>query len=626
MGKSQNLTPAPRRTLVRCAIYTRKSSEEGLEQAFNSLDAQREACEAFVLSQKQEGWTALPQMYDDGGISGGTMDRPALTRLLADIAAGLVDTVVVYKVDRLTRSLGDFAKIVEVFDRAHVAFVSVTQQFNTTTSMGRLTLNMLLSFAQFEREVTGERIRDKIAASKQKGMWMGGTQPLGYDVRDRKLVVNEEEADTVRRIFRLYAELGSVQVLKQELDRAGTVSKGRTDKFGRATGGQPIGRGSLYLMLQNRLYRGKVVHKDRCFPGEHQAIVDGDLWDRVQARLDGNRVERQRGGTAAVPSLLVGLLFDAGGERLTPTHANKKGTRYRYYVSQSLIAPGPKTGIAPNATAGWRLPARDIEALVEGRVQGLLADEAALFALAEARSTDVNERRGIVRAATELAGRWPRLETPERRAMLGHLIERIVVRQDVVEIAIRPTSIATLIEPGPDRRLAGTAAAAVQEHPRILTVPARLQRTGMETRLLIDAPGVKQRRAPDRSMLRLLAQARRFNAMVLRGNGASVGDLAAEAGVSSSYFTRILKLSFLAPGVVRAILDHDHPPGLTAAAVAEGRLAERVVEADQHAARGLNPDPKDCPFLRNLRRISEGSRFFGYRSVDRSILRRPEPI
>ena len=245
------------------AIYTRKSSEEGLEQDFNSLDAQREACEAFIKSQKHEGWKALPDLYDDDGISGATMERPALERLLSDIEAGRVDTVVVYKVDRLTRALGDFARIVEVFDTKGVSFVSVTQQFNTTTSMGRLTLNMLLTFARFEREVTGERVRDKIAASKKKGMWMGGVSPLGYDVADRKLVVNASEAETVRHIHRRHGELGSVRALKDELEGDGIVGKVRVDKHGRRTGGKPPARGALYLMPQNRIYRGEIVHKDK---------------------------------------------------------------------------------------------------------------------------------------------------------------------------------------------------------------------------------------------------------------------------------------------------------------------------------------------------------------------------
>jgi site-specific DNA recombinase len=280
------------RQRVRCAIYTRKSTEEGLEQDFNSLDAQGEACEAFIASQKHEGWVMLPTQYDDGGYSGGTLERPALQRLLADIRESQVDIVVVYKIDRLTRSLLDFAKIVEVFDAHSVSFVSVTQAFNTATSMGRLTLNVLLSFAQFEREVTGERIRDKIAASKKKGMWMGGYPPLGYDVKDRKLVINEAEAETVRYIFRRYQELRSVRLLKGHLDAAGIVSKHRTAPDGRLYGGKPIARGALYHMLQNHLYRGKIVHRGQSYPGEHIPIIGDDLWQKVQTTLATNRVDR----------------------------------------------------------------------------------------------------------------------------------------------------------------------------------------------------------------------------------------------------------------------------------------------------------------------------------------------
>ena len=359
---------------MRCAIYTRKSSEEGLEQAFNSLDAQREACAAFILSQKHEGWTVLPTLYDDGGFSGGTMDRPALQRLLGDIGTGKVDVVVVYKIDRLTRSLFDFAKIVEAFDARGVSFVSVTQQFNTTTSMGRLTLNVLLSFAQFEREVIGERVRDKIAASKKKGMWMGGLPSLGYDVQNRKLVVNEEEALTVLHIFRRYVQLRSVRALQAELDAAGIRSKRRTLADGTPYGGQKLSRGALYLMLQNRIYRGEITHKGNAYPGEHPAIVDKPLWDQVQAILAENRVNRATGSDAKHPSLLVGLVFDENGERLTPSHAVKKGTRYRYYVSTSLI-----TGAAKDRSKGRRIPAANLETLVITRLRTLLADRGAIL-------------------------------------------------------------------------------------------------------------------------------------------------------------------------------------------------------------------------------------------------------
>jgi site-specific DNA recombinase len=311
------------RAKFRCAVYTRKSSEEGLEQEFNSLDAQREACEAYIVSQKHEGWTALAARYDDGAYSGGTMERPALQRLLEDIRARKIEVVVVYKVDRLTRSLADFAKIVEIFDAQGVSFVSVTQAFNTTSSMGRLTLNVLLSFAQFEREVTGERIRDKIAASKKKGMWMGGQPALGYDVRERKLVVNEPEAATVRAIFRRYLELGSVRALRDDLAVRGIVSKRRAAVDGSPYGGQRFSRGALYLMLKNPVYRGQIVHKDKTFPGEHSEIVDEELWLRVQNRLEEHRVERRDGDSAIEPSVLAGLVYDACSEPMTPTHAVK---------------------------------------------------------------------------------------------------------------------------------------------------------------------------------------------------------------------------------------------------------------------------------------------------------------
>jgi len=372
-GSSRNGT-----AVCRCAIYTRKSSEDWLEQDFNSLDAQREACEAYILSQKSAGWIALPEMYDDGGVSGGTLERPALQRLLSDIGASRIDTVVVYKVDRLTRSLNDFAKIVDAFDAKGVSFVSVTQQFNTTTSMGRLTLNMLLSFAQFEREVTGERIRDKIAASKRKGMWMGGLPPLGYDVEDRKLVINAGEAVIVCDIYRRYTILKSVRALKEELDSEGVVSKARIDRFGRQSCGKSLSRGALYLMLQNRTYRGEIAHRDNCYPGLHDAIVDATLWDEVQAALAENRVERVSRSGATAPGLLASLVYDDSGERMSPTHSNKHGTRYRYYVSQSLI----KRGRPKASGSACRVPAADLEAIVEGRICAFLWDQAAIFSAA----------------------------------------------------------------------------------------------------------------------------------------------------------------------------------------------------------------------------------------------------
>ena len=550
---------------IRCAVYTRKSSEEGLEQEFNSLDAQREACEAYVLSQKHEGWTALPEMYDDGGISGGTMERPALQRMLADIRAGRIDTVVVYKVDRLTRSLSDFARIVDVFDAHGASFVSVTQAFNTTTSMGRLTLNMLLSFAQFEREVTGERIRDKIAASKQKGMWMGGLPPLGYDVADRKLVVNEAEAETVRHIFRRYAAIGSVRVLSEELSSAGIVSKRRVNRHGRETGGSLLARGALYLMLQNRIYRGEIVHKEASYPGEHVAIVDGALWDEVQTILAGNRVDRKTGAGALAPSLLAGLLHDDAGERMVPTHANKKGARYRYYVSQNLI----KRGRAKGTDTGWRVPAADIEALVEQRIITFLGDSHAIFGATESMAMGLAERRALASRAADLAGRWSDLPATERRGLLQQLAARITLCRDALEISVQASAIAAIVSTG-NRRSLGTGDKTADERTIILTVPARLQRTGLEMRLLIEGAGSGPRRDPDRSLLRLLARAQHFNTMVLEARGRTITELAGEAGVTPSYFTRVLRLSFLAPDVVKTILQGRQPITLTAASLVSG--------------------------------------------------------
>ncbi|MBX6323374.1 MAG: recombinase family protein, partial [Rhodospirillaceae bacterium] len=307
---------------LRCAVYTRKSTEEGLEQAFNSLDAQREACEAYIVSQKAEGWVLVPDRYDDGGYSGGTLERPALKRLLADIEAGRVDVVVVYKIDRLSRSLMDFARLVEVFDRHSVTFVSVTQSFNTTTSMGRLTLNVLLSFAQFEREVIGERIRDKFAASRRKGLWMGGHPPLGYDVRDRKLVVNEAEAARVRMIFERFVRTGSATVLAKAL----AAEEVRTKR------GRPFSKNDLYRLLTNRVYLGEAVHKGVAYPGEHQAIIGRSLWERAQEILRQSPRSRAARTRAQTPALLKGLIYGPTGCAMTPNHTRRRGRLYRYYV------------------------------------------------------------------------------------------------------------------------------------------------------------------------------------------------------------------------------------------------------------------------------------------------------
>lgn len=350
---------------VRCAIYTRKSSDEGLDQAFNSLDAQREACEAYIASQRLTGWKALAARYDDGGLSGGTLERPALQRLLADIDARRIEMVVVYKIDRLTRSLADFAKLVERLDAAGCSFVSVTQQFNTSTSMGRLTLNVLLSFAQFEREVTAERIRDKIAASKKKGMWMGGLVPLGYDRKDRTLVINAEESTTVRTLFSAYLELGNVRRLKEYADRHGLKTKRHTCASGRQQGGADFSRGRLYHLLSNPVYIGYIRHRDKVHDGLHAAIIDPETWQRVQELLARNAPGASLSGSArrTARSPLTGRLFDEAGEPLTPSHAVKKGRRYRYYVSRSVIRD------SGSRQDGWRLPAGELEDAVRAAIR-----------------------------------------------------------------------------------------------------------------------------------------------------------------------------------------------------------------------------------------------------------------
>ena len=543
---------------VRCAIYTRKSSNEGLEQDFNSLDAQREACEAFILSQKHEGWIALPEMYDDGGISGGTIDRPALKRLLADIEAHRVDAVVIYKVDRLTRALSDFAKIVEVFDKHGVSFVSVTQAFNTTTSMGRLTLNMLLSFAQFEREVTGERIRDKIAASKKKGMWMGGNVPLGYDTDDKRLVVNTVEAKTVRLIYRRYSELGSVRTLRDKLDHDGIVSKRRVDRYGRQTGGKPLARGALYLMLQNRIYRGETVHKDQSYPGQHAAIIHQNLWDEVQKTLASNRVERKNGVRSREPSLLVGLIHDGAGERMTPTHANKKGRRYRYYVTHSLI----KRGRPKASDSARRVPAGDIERLVQERIVSFLRNESELHGAFENIVTQAHEVESLAAEAAGLAERWQSLHTTEKRQWIRNVVARVTVRPTTIEIEIRAGQLAEILQS--DAPLGDSEAPVLPDEPiTVLTVAAQLKRTGIEKKLVV-GDGTKQSRTKvDAGLHNLIARAHGLQAVFLAGDR-PISEMAKEFGVGSSYFTRMLRLSFLAPNITRAILQGRQPADLTA--------------------------------------------------------------
>ena len=406
---------------LRCAIYTRKSSEEGLEQDFNSLHAQRESCEAYIKSQRHEGWVVVSTHYNDGGYSGGSMERPALTKLLADIQSGLVDVVVVYKVDRLTRSLTDFAKIVEIFDKAGASFVSVTQQFNTTTSMGRLTLNVLLSFAQFEREVTGERIRDKIAASKQKGMWMGGLVPLGYDRKDRTLVANKTEAKTVQTIFELFLKLKNIQKLQAELIRKKLKTKRYPVPSGRLIGGLPFYRGHLYRILTNPLYLGEIVHKGTRHPGQHPAIIDQETWDAVQALLDQNRHVDRTNTNAKSPSLLAGLIYDQDGNRLVSSHTNKSGKRYRYYMTSQ----GSGRDLARTTQPKLRLPAADVDAAVISALLGFLTDQKKLADHLKGYALKSGALAAALSSAQKLATKLRSAPTIDHREIVVAIIERV---------------------------------------------------------------------------------------------------------------------------------------------------------------------------------------------------------
>ena len=508
----------------RCAVYTRKSSEEGLEQAFNSLDAQREACEAYIKSQAHEGWKPVKASYDDGGFSGGSMERPAVKRLMADLKEGLVDIVVVYKVDRLTRSLADFAKIVEILDGHGASFVSVTQQFNTTSSMGRLTLNVLLSFAQFEREVTGERIRDKIAASKRKGMWMGGTTPLGYETRDRQLMVDEASAETVRLIFRRYLELGCVSALASDLRAQGIVSKLKLSKRGNESGGQPLGRGALYHLLQNKIYLGMVPHKKEVHPGQHAAIVPLELWDKVQQSLSTHRVEHKQARSIGSPYLLLGRLRDELGNPMAPAAAHKaNGQRYRYYVSAASVR-GKGKGDAGILS---RIPAGSLEALLERELVSRLSEP---------------ERQ-----------RWISASPSSRAARIQALVQLVTIRHDEVEIRLTDEGVKTLAAANGSRRRGSGAAAAV------IMISVRMKANASGKAIVRvdgdDAPSAHI----DKALIRAVARANHWRELLESGAARSPHDLARHENCWVSYIHRHLPLAFLSPLLVEQILDGRQP-------------------------------------------------------------------
>ncbi|SPH24306.1 DNA-invertase hin [Defluviimonas aquaemixtae] len=519
---------------IRCAIYTRKSLEDGLEQEFNSLHAQREACAACIASQKAEGWVLMPTQYDDGGISGGTLDRPAMQQLLADVDAGAVDRVVVCKIDRLTGSLADFAKIVERLDAAGASFVSVTPSFNTATSMGRLTLNMLLSFAQFEREVTAERIRDKIAASKRKGLWMGGYVPLGYDADGRTLRINVDEAKTFRALYDLYREHGTIRALKEEVKRLGLRSKLRTAADGRMQGGQSFGRGHIHHILANPLYAGRIRHKRQIHDGQHSAIIEPDLWEAVQMQLTAEARKLRTRKAADTRSPLCGKLFETG-DRLTPSHSKTRaGTRLRYYISHRLVTRSGEAGVT-----GWRLPAEELEKRIEAIVRGLLTDATLAGRLVSAPDADE-----IVRLRVALDG----LKRNTSKAELLELVERVDIAPGNLRLALDADAIAQRLPIGADR---------VDADALRTSVPFRLRKRGVETKLVLaDAPA-----GCADTLIRNIAQAHNWFDQVKAGR--SFDEIAEAEGTSKRRVQQMINLAFLAPDIVRDVLDGKQPLGFT---------------------------------------------------------------
>jgi site-specific DNA recombinase len=524
---------------IRCAIYTRKSSEEGLEQEFNSLDAQYEACSAYIVSQKSEGWKRTPVRYDDGGISGGTLERPALRRLLADIEAGRVDLVVVYKIDRLTRSLMDFSKLVERFDKSNCSFVSVTQAFNTSTSMGRLTLNVLLSFAQFEREVTAERIRDKIAASKKKGMWMGGIPPVGYKRKDKELIIDPDGAKVVNKIFSIYLEVKCLNKLKREVDKLGYET--RPSRIG--TFPRPYSRGHLYNMLCNPVYIGEIRHKDQRYAGRHEAIVDREIWDRVQTFLeDGSQRVRGKGGQAADRSPLTGRVFDETGDRLTPTYSKKKDRRIRYFVSNRLV--DRSSARKPDAT-GWRLPAMQLEEAV-----ACVSDR--LKNAKPAVSSDVGTIKRVTQTLAQMTSgkeRWPDL-LDSGIACAHHAWragDRASSRQGCVDIR-------------------GTAKELPDSIVRI-SAPFQRRRRGVETKLVYGYEPPKV----DAVLLRRVARGYAWWDEIKSGK-ATFKEIVKREKLSRRFVAIHLDLAFLAPAVVVTIIEGSQNRSLSAQVIRNNRM------------------------------------------------------
>lgn len=563
---------------IRCAIYTRKSSEEGLDQEFNSLHAQREACAAYIASQKHEGWIPLPEHYDDGGISGGTLERAGLRRLLQDVDEGLVDQIVVYKIDRLTRSLADFAKLVDRLDAADASFVSVTQSFNTATSMGRLTLNVLLSFAQFEREVTAERIRDKIAASKKKGLWMGGNIPLGYEPDGRTLKIVEKEATTVRTLIDLYLQQGSIKAAKQHAHQLGLRTKARPKKptkvgvgknrhildeqgcvstdgsveidasevhRDRKTGGDaPFEASHIHYILSNPVYAGRIRHRAQIHEGQHEAIIAPETFERVQERLkDGAARKRGKTGSGTDKTLLTGKAVDETGDRLTPSHANKKGRRYRYYISNRLISGAAKGKAGNSQKGGWRLPAKALEQQLADAVLNHVRDRLPINLLsAPSTETIAKIRLSLDETASQ----------PEARALREILscIKGATIKPGQIDIELDRQDTADSL---------GIAVTELNPDALTFTTPFQLRKRGIETKLVIGAAPLG---AVDATLIRSIAKAHHYYDTIKQGQ--TIEEIAASENLTKRRILQVIDLAFLAPDIVRTIALGDQPVGLTA--------------------------------------------------------------
>jgi len=525
---------------IRCAIYTRKSTEDGLEQNFNSLDAQREDSLAYIKSQQHEGWRAIRKAYNDGGISGATLNRPAIKHLIKDVKTGQIDIVVVYKVDRLTRSLADFSKLIELFDKHNVSFISVTQQFNTTSSMGRLTLNVLLSFAQFEREITGERIRDKIAASKKKGMWMGGLPPIGYDVQDKKLIINETEAKTVRQIYSLYLELKNVRPVKEECDRLSLQTKVRV--YGdRTTGGTNFSRGHLYSLLHNSLYAGKVKYNDELYEGQHEAIIDFELWQDVQNKLDTQAINRTRDYNQKQINLFRGIIFDEDDNLLKPNYTIKGGKKYRYYIAKSQ--------------GGWRIPAHTLECSLEWIICNWLKNEQQLYRqVASSVEAKPHLFEEVRTKAVKLAKEINQMDIQDKENTFRKLIKQVNIDKESISIKL---SIIELIEQlkiiDPHFQIGNAESISIKS-------PHNMKRRGVEKKIIL--PG-NNTISKDQNLMALIARSHRWLHDLKEGRVNNITEIAANENMDDGDVSRFIQFAFLAPEIVTSIFEGRQPLDLT---------------------------------------------------------------